>query len=225
MDPNNPHWGWNWLERWMAARPWEGQTTMNQNNHASGKSAASHTMSVGEITKLYSLRDQNQEPKNSPSPAQKATRPRGHNSPLASKPPSNGKTKASSSPKVNSWGGNGDSGNIFNKNSESVDRRHSIAGSPERDDESLASSPAPPTHTTTATSTKVVAKARSSKVQLQSPSGVLRNNGTTTTPEKGGSVSAKKRLSFPDSPSNARRLSVSTKGVSNKNVAANTIPE
>ncbi|XP_076960434.1 protein IQ-DOMAIN 1-like [Bidens hawaiensis] len=23
MDPNNPQWGWSWLDRWMAARPWE----------------------------------------------------------------------------------------------------------------------------------------------------------------------------------------------------------
>lgn len=23
MDSNNPHWGWSWLERWMASRPWE----------------------------------------------------------------------------------------------------------------------------------------------------------------------------------------------------------
>ncbi|XP_076961025.1 protein IQ-DOMAIN 3-like [Bidens hawaiensis] len=26
MDPNNPQWGWSWLDRWMAARPWESQT-------------------------------------------------------------------------------------------------------------------------------------------------------------------------------------------------------
>lgn len=26
LDPNNPHWGWSWLERWMAARPWENQS-------------------------------------------------------------------------------------------------------------------------------------------------------------------------------------------------------
>ncbi|XP_076944781.1 protein IQ-DOMAIN 3-like [Bidens hawaiensis] len=26
LHPNNPHWGWSWLERWMAARPWETQT-------------------------------------------------------------------------------------------------------------------------------------------------------------------------------------------------------
>ncbi|KAK8971479.1 Protein IQ-DOMAIN 1 [Platanthera guangdongensis] len=27
MDPNNPQWGWSWLERWMAARPWETRST------------------------------------------------------------------------------------------------------------------------------------------------------------------------------------------------------
>ncbi|CAA3022255.1 IQ-DOMAIN 1-like [Olea europaea subsp. europaea] len=27
MDPTNPHWGWSWLERWMAAQPWESQST------------------------------------------------------------------------------------------------------------------------------------------------------------------------------------------------------
>ncbi|KAK1409549.1 hypothetical protein QVD17_36075 [Tagetes erecta] len=26
LDPKNPHWGWSWLERWMAAKPWETQT-------------------------------------------------------------------------------------------------------------------------------------------------------------------------------------------------------
>ncbi|XP_076898180.1 protein IQ-DOMAIN 3-like [Bidens hawaiensis] len=26
LDSNNPHWGWSWLERWMAARPWETQS-------------------------------------------------------------------------------------------------------------------------------------------------------------------------------------------------------
>ncbi|KAI3817684.1 hypothetical protein L1987_11481 [Smallanthus sonchifolius] len=27
MDPNNPQWGWSWLDRWMAARPWESQSS------------------------------------------------------------------------------------------------------------------------------------------------------------------------------------------------------
>ncbi|KAF5794699.1 putative IQ motif, EF-hand binding protein [Helianthus annuus] len=26
MDPNNPQWGWSWLDRWMASRPWESQS-------------------------------------------------------------------------------------------------------------------------------------------------------------------------------------------------------
>ncbi|KAI7753018.1 hypothetical protein M8C21_016773 [Ambrosia artemisiifolia] len=26
LDSNNPHWGWSWLERWMAARPWENES-------------------------------------------------------------------------------------------------------------------------------------------------------------------------------------------------------
>ncbi|CAM6130068.1 unnamed protein product [Calypogeia fissa] len=26
-EPDKPHWGWSWLERWMAARPWENRVT------------------------------------------------------------------------------------------------------------------------------------------------------------------------------------------------------
>ncbi|XP_071734562.1 protein IQ-DOMAIN 3-like [Rutidosis leptorrhynchoides] len=32
LDPNNPHWGWSWLERWMAARPWENQSLSERDN-------------------------------------------------------------------------------------------------------------------------------------------------------------------------------------------------
>lgn len=218
MDPNNPHWGWNWLERWMASRPWEGQSTMQQNDHASTKSASSHTMSVNEITKLYSLRDQNHDPSKNSSPAnQKASRTRSHNnSPLNSK----AKAKASSSPKGSSWGGVGDdSRSIFSINTESNNRRHSIAVSPVRDDESLASTPAFLTHTT---SSIKGAKARS-KVPI-SPSGA---HSSTGTPEKGAVVLAKKRLSLSASPVGSRRHSVPTKVgiVSNKSVANATIPE
>ncbi|XP_061374847.1 protein IQ-DOMAIN 3-like [Gastrolobium bilobum] len=225
MDPNNPHWGWNWLERWMATRPWEGQNTMYNNDHSSIKSAAGHnTMSVGELTKLYAQRDQNLDTKNSPA-SQKVKSPRSHNPPskLASKAsPSltssnSGKTKAPS-PKGGSWGGDGDLRNIFSKNSEN-NRRHSIAVSPVRDDESLASSPAFPSQTT---STKV-SKAKS---KVQSPSSGVHKNGTQQTPEKGAVVSAKKRLSFPASPVGSRRHSVPTKvGISSNNKNVATIPE
>ncbi|CAM8916191.1 unnamed protein product [Rhodiola kirilowii] len=29
-DPDNPSWGWSWLERWMAGRPWEGQNATDE---------------------------------------------------------------------------------------------------------------------------------------------------------------------------------------------------
>ena len=224
MDPNNPHWGWNWLERWMAARPWEGQSTVQHNEHAPAKSAARSTMSVGEITKLYNLRDQNQHDannKNTPS-APKPSRPRSLNMPSTqassksstSLTPTTPKANKASSPKVGSWGGDGDSKrNTFGIKPES-NRRHSIAVSPVKDDESLASSPA-------IASPRVAATKAKSKVP-SSPSGVPKSGGTT---EKGGAVSAKKRLSFPSSPAaGSRRHSVPSKVgmVSNKNAANNT---
>jgi hypothetical protein len=30
MDANTPHWGWSWLERWMASRPWDSQSYDDQ---------------------------------------------------------------------------------------------------------------------------------------------------------------------------------------------------
>ncbi|KAL4310091.1 hypothetical protein GQ457_01G044650 [Hibiscus cannabinus] len=38
MDPNNTQWSWSWLERWMAARPWDIRSTSNNNDHGSTKS-------------------------------------------------------------------------------------------------------------------------------------------------------------------------------------------
>ncbi|CAK8573213.1 unnamed protein product [Lathyrus sativus] len=130
MDPNNPHWGWNWLDRWMDSRPWEGQNTKDEKNHQSGKGAACNTMSVGEISKLYALRDQNQDSKKS------HTSQKPSHQTLASIP-IKGKAKKSSS---GSWGGEGDSKSMLNKNSES-NRRHSIAVSPGKEDEILVNSP------------------------------------------------------------------------------------
>jgi len=140
MDPNNPHWGWNWLDRWMASRPWEGQNTKDQKNHRSAKGAASHTMSVGEISKLYAQRDQNQDDKKSPT-SQKANNPNQVSRAAIPSTSTKGKTKTSSTPRVGSWGGDGDSKFTFNKNSES-NRRHSIAVSPVKEDESLVNTPA-----------------------------------------------------------------------------------
>ncbi|KAK7277304.1 hypothetical protein RIF29_18455 [Crotalaria pallida] len=186
MDPNNPHWGWSWLERWMAARPWEGRSTTDHNDRASMRSAVSHASKA--------------------SPAgRKASQPGSHNSPStpASKAPSissvNGKARPSSS-KGSGWGGgDDDSRSMFSVQSERY-RRHSIAGSSVRDDdESLVSSPAFPSYMAPTSS----AKARS---RSQRPSPLSKDkNGT---PDKGSAaVSAKKRLSFPASPATSRRHS------------------
>ncbi|KAE8692473.1 Glycosyl transferase [Hibiscus syriacus] len=55
MDPNNPSWGWSWIERWMAARPWEGLGGTREkeqiNDQSSTKSARNNI--GGEISKAY----------------------------------------------------------------------------------------------------------------------------------------------------------------------------
>ncbi|KAL6290740.1 hypothetical protein ACE6H2_008250 [Prunus campanulata] len=182
MDPSNPHWGWSWLERWMAARPWESRSTVDYNDRASMRSAASRaSMSVGEITKAYTLRD------NKPSPrtptAVKSSRPPSRQSP--STPFSRAQSSSSvtgKTPRGNGWGGDEDS------------RRSSV-----RDDESLASPPSVPSYMTPTKSTK----ARS---RLASPSSnQFDKNGTAS--EKGSVSSVKKRLSYPASPAGPRRHS------------------
>lgn len=198
MDPNNPHWGWSWLERWMAARPWESRSAVDQSDRASVKSAASRAISVGEITKAYSRHVLNQD---KPSPTgQKSSRPQSRQSP--STPPSKAPSSSSvvarrmtQSPKGSGWSGDDESRSMLSVQSERF-RRHSIAGSSVRDDESLASSPAVPSYMTPTKSAKL-------KSRLQSPLGSEKNG----TPDKASAGTVKKRLSFPASPVGSRRHS------------------
>lgn len=199
MDPNNPHWGWSWLERWMAARPWESRSTRDPSDRASVKSAASRTISVGEITKAYSRRDINQDNKPSPT-GQKSSRPPSRQSP--STPPSKATSSASVTGRRNrrgskgsGWSGDDDSRSMLSVQSERW-RRHSIEDSSVRDNESLASSPSVPSYMASTQSAKA-------KSRLLSPLG-LEKNGT---PEKGSAASVKKRLLFPASPAGPRRHS------------------
>ncbi|KAK8494987.1 hypothetical protein V6N13_030040 [Hibiscus sabdariffa] len=193
MDPKNPHWGWSWLERWMTARPWESRSTIDNNDRGSIKSIGAH--SVGEISRAYSLRYINQDKK--PSPTLKFSRLPSCQS--GSTPPSkapsissvSGKTRLPS-PRGSQWGGYEDSRSILSARSDRY-RRHTIAGSSMRDDESLTSSPAVPSYMAPTQSTK----ARS---LVPSPLG-------TSTPDRGLGGSAKKRLSFPASPASNRRHS------------------
>ncbi|PWA75472.1 IQ motif, EF-hand binding site [Artemisia annua] len=49
MDPNNPHWGWSWLDRWMAARPWESQNPLD-NEQQQQPLKITRSSSVGDVS-------------------------------------------------------------------------------------------------------------------------------------------------------------------------------
>ncbi|KAL6565332.1 hypothetical protein OROGR_002283 [Orobanche gracilis] len=173
MDPNNLHWGWSWLERWMAARPWENEIPPE-------KEASSDHVSIKSTTRENAGT-------NSPMlPPHKGSRPPSRQSP--STPKSKSLRPASTRGKTN--GRDDDSKSINSVQSDRC-RRHSIASSSIRDDESLASSPAVGHGYMASTES---ARARS---RLASPLG----GG-----EKSGG-SAKKRLSFSGSPGGPRRHS------------------
>ncbi|OVA18148.1 IQ motif [Macleaya cordata] len=196
MDPTNPHWGWSWLERWMAARPWETRSTTTEkelNDHSSIKSA-SRSIGGADISKSYTRRELKVE---KPSPTtQKPSRlsPSTPQSKVGSSSMLAGKLK-SVSPRGNFYAQDEDCRSILSLQSERP-RRHSIAGSSVRDDESLASSPAIPSY-------MIPTESARARARLQSPLAVEKNE----TPEKGLAGTVKKRLSFPASPGGPRRHS------------------
>ncbi|XP_022747469.1 protein IQ-DOMAIN 1-like [Durio zibethinus] len=185
MDQNIPHWGWSWLERWMAARPWEIRSTTDNNDRGSVKSMGARSMSIGEISRAYP-----RSPKSSRSRSRQSH----------STPPPKAPSVSSVSSKIrvpstrgSQRGGDQDSRSMLSVQSDRQ-RRHSIAGLSMRDDESLASSPAVPSYKASTRPTKV-------RSPLPSPLG-LKKNGT---PERGPAGSAKTRLAFPVSPGMNRR--------------------
>lgn len=202
MDPNNPHWGWSWLERWTAAScPWETHSMTNKdtNSEKSSVKSASLGQTGGLITKSYARHQLNSD-KPSPTSNQKPSpHPSIHRSSSTPSPkaassavPQKFKPATSQGSLV---GPDDDANSVFSMPSER-NRRHSIAGSMIRDDESLASSPSLPSYMAPTRSAKA-------KLRMQSPLGL--ENGT---PEKEAATgSAKKRLSFPPSPARPRRHS------------------
>ncbi|EOY07765.1 IQ-domain 1 [Theobroma cacao] len=196
MDPNNPSWGWSWLERWMAARPWEGRgmTEKEQSNDQSSVKSARSNFG-GEISKSYARYQLNLD-KQSPKASQKPSQTSSLRSPSTPKQASIPARKLkSASPRSSVVGPDDDTRSMISVQSER-NRRHSIAGSSVRDDESLASSPSLPSY-------MVPTESARAKTRLQSPLG-LEANGT---PEKEPIASAKKRLSYPPSPARPRRHS------------------
>lgn len=190
MDPRNPQWGWSWLERWMASRPWENLNATDKelnSDHVSVKSATSRSISSRLDTKLQSPT------------ARKLSQPSTRQSP--STPDSKAARKVRPASLGN--GMDDDSKSVKSAQSDRC-RRHCTAGSSVRDDESLASSPAGvPSYMASTES----ARARS----RPSPLGSAERVGTPEKAASGGS--AKKRLSFSGSPTGPRRHSSPAKTV------------
>ncbi|GMI80990.1 IQ-domain 2 [Hibiscus trionum] len=193
MDMNNPSWGWSWLERWMAARPWEGRSTAGKepnNDQSSVKSAHFE----GEISKAYARYQLNFD-KQSPKASQKPNRTSSLLSPSTKSVSTSSRKLKSASPSSSVVVPDDDTRSMVSVQSER-NRRHSIAGSSVRDDESLASSPSLPSY-------MVPTKSARAKTRLQSPLGQEANG----TPDKGPIGSTKKRLSYSPSPAKPRRHS------------------
>ncbi|KAL0402466.1 UNVERIFIED_CONTAM: protein IQ-DOMAIN 1 [Sesamum latifolium] len=193
MDPRNPRWGWSWLERWMASRPWENVNAtdkeQNMSDHVSVKSATSCSISSRRDTKLQSPT------------ARKLSQPSTRQSP--STPDSKAARKVRPASLGNGTDDASDSKSVRSAQSDRC-RRHSTAGSSVRDDESHASSPAGvPSYMASTES----ARARS----RPSPLGSAERVGTPDKAASGGS--AKKRLSFSGSPAGPRRHSGPAKTV------------
>lgn len=190
MDPNNPQWGWSWLERWMAARPWETRSTASDKELPGDRTSIKSSNGGGEIIKAYALRDAAV----SASP-KKSTRLPSRQSPGTGTPRSHAvpKMTKSASPR-HSWApADDDSRSMISIQSERP-RRHSLAGSVVRDDESMASSQAVPSYMAPTRSARAKTRISSTPTDLEA-----------TITEKGSPKSAKKKLSFPSSPARAVR--------------------
>lgn len=191
MDPTNPAWGWSWLERWMAARPWESKDVNDQ----SSVKSSSRSITGGEISKSFARYQLNSE-KHSPTASQNLGSPSFHSNSTPSKPLASSASAAKKLKKVSPK-----EASVIDDDSKSMVsvqssfRRHTIAGSSVRDDESLASSQAVPSY---------MVPTKSAKAKSKTFSPLTVENDTV---EKGSPVTAKKRLSFPPSPARPRRHS------------------
>ncbi|URE18273.1 IQ [Musa troglodytarum] len=167
LDPNNLQWGWSWLERWTAAKPWETRGTTDKelsNGRASAKSA----------TESDACAEANPD-KLSPAVARKPS-----TAPPTRTPRLTGKTK-SASPKL------GSASSIISMQSERSRRRSSetAAAASARDDESLAGSLAVRSYMAPTESARAKSRFQSS------------SNDDAEAPDKASMASAKKRLSLP----------------------------
>ncbi|KAE9619725.1 putative IQ motif, EF-hand binding protein [Lupinus albus] len=195
IDPTNPSWGWSWLERWTTARPWESHSLMEkEKNDNSYVKNPTRGITNAEISKSFARFQLNSE-KHSPTASQTPASPRFQSHSNPPKPASTAIAKKikKAIPKENSVIDD-DTKSMISMQSEQF-RRHSIAGSTMRDDESLASSPALPSY---------MVPTRSAKAKSKMQTTLAADNGTLQKVTVG---TAKKRLSFPASPARPRRHS------------------
>ncbi|KAL7148690.1 hypothetical protein ABFS83_06G195600 [Erythranthe nasuta] len=120
MDQNIPRWGWSWLERWMASRPWENGVPIIPTDKSEPNGII-----------------------NSPTP-KKQSRPPSRQSPSTPRSKSTNRITPHSPRGTLTTNGRDEDSRSINSVQSDRCRRHSIAGSCSsvRDDESLASSPA-----------------------------------------------------------------------------------
>ncbi|CAN8259925.1 unnamed protein product [Cochlearia groenlandica] len=181
MDTSNPTWGWCWLERWMADRPWESsEKDLNSNEKSSVKNSTNRVSHGGENTKSSNRKKLNISTKTNTLP------PTTSSSSITRNPRKTKPTASSTKSKMT-------------EDTKSSERNHrpSSARSSVSDDESLAS---------LTTRRKVPTKPARSKLKAESSLGVA----TTTTKEDSLLVEkapAKKRLSYLGSPAPKPRRS------------------
>ncbi|KAG0487937.1 hypothetical protein HPP92_006484 [Vanilla planifolia] len=97
MDTKNPQWGWSWLERWMAARPWESRSAATD-KEPNGDQSSIKSSNGGEILKSYARRETVVDGAATTMP-EKSARPPSRQSlatPRTKLPSSTGKTKSAS---------------------------------------------------------------------------------------------------------------------------------
>lgn len=192
-DSDKAHWGWSWLERWMAARPWESRTVEKDCRSADEMAVKTVEVDMARSNSTTNNRSRyhSQPPPNSflASPGRKSHH---YQSPITPSPAARSATHVrSASPR--SCGGRKSNYN------EEIHTPASLSSGPRlgsrrttvldyssvHDDDSYAYSPAVPNYMTATESAR--AKIRSQSAPRQRPG----------TPEKERSSSVKKRLSFP----------------------------
>ncbi|KAL2933781.1 Protein IQ-DOMAIN 1 [Bienertia sinuspersici] len=195
MDVNNPHWGWSWLERWLAARPWETATTPEKDlsNESSPRikiSMNTFSRTHHDLPKPYASR---KKPRSS-------TAGRLSTSSATSKPSSAARKLRSANPKVgprtSMWGHVVDDDDAKSMQSEQDSRSSTV-----RDDESIGSSQTAPSY---------MAPTEAAKARSRLGGSECKREKSVTPDRVSVSSSTKKRASQPASPARSRRSASST---------------